>query len=102
MSRTPTFIPIDPGKEIRARLVSLQETLARAETKVKWVERENLHVTLLFLGEVDERDLPAVCKAVGEVAAQTLAFPMSVEKASCFGSPRRPRTLWAGVGEGTQ
>jgi RNA 2',3'-cyclic 3'-phosphodiesterase len=102
MSRTRTFIAIDPGKEIRARLVSLQEALARAETEVKWVERENLHVTLLFLGEVDERDLPAVCKAVGEVAAHTLAFPMSVEKASSFGSPRRPRTLWAGVGEGTQ
>jgi 2'-5' RNA ligase len=102
MSRTRTFIAIDPGKEIRARLVALQGTLARTGTEVKWVEPENLHVTLLFLGEVDERDLPAVCKAVAEVAAHTLAFPMSVERASCFGSPRRPRTLWAGVGEGTQ
>ncbi len=93
---------MDTGKDIRARLVSLQETLARTEAEVKWVERENLHVTLLFLGEVDERDLPAVCKAVADVAGRTLAFPMSVERASCFGSPRRPRTLWAGVGEGTQ
>jgi RNA 2',3'-cyclic 3'-phosphodiesterase len=102
MSRTRTFIAIDPGKEIRARLVSLQEVLARAETEVKWVERENLHVTLLFLGEVDERDLPAVCKAVAEVAAQTLTFPMGVQTVGCFPNPRRPRTLWAGVGEGSQ
>ena len=102
MSRTRTFIAIDPGKDIRNRLVALQEQLAKAGTEVKWVEPENLHVTLLFLGEVDERDLPAVCKAVADVTQQTLAFPMSVERASCFGSPRRPRTLWAGVGEGTQ
>jgi 2'-5' RNA ligase len=102
MSRTRTFIAIDPGKDIRNRLVALQEQLAKTGTEVKWVERENLHVTLLFLGEVDERDLPAVCKAVTDVAQQTLTFPMSVERASCFGSPRRPRTLWAGVGEGTQ
>jgi 2'-5' RNA ligase len=102
MSRTRTFIAIDPGKDIRNRLVALQEQLAKAGTEVKWVEPENLHVTLLFLGEVGERDLPAVCKAVADVAQQTLAFPLSVERASCFGSPRRPRTLWAGVGEGTQ
>jgi 2'-5' RNA ligase len=102
MSRTRTFIGIDPGKDIRNRLVALQEQLAKTGTEVKWVEPENLHVTLLFLGEVDERDLPAVCKAVSEAAAQSLAFPMSIERASCFGSPRRPRTLWVGVGEGTQ
>jgi 2'-5' RNA ligase len=102
MSRTRTFIAIDPGKEIRARLVSLQEQLARAGTEVKWVEPENLHVTLLFLGEVDERDLPAVCKAVADVTEQTLTFPTNVERVGCFPNPRRPRTLWAGVGEGTQ
>jgi 2'-5' RNA ligase len=102
MSRTRTFIAIDPGKDIRNRLVALQEQLAKTGTEVKWVEPENLHVTLLFLGEVDERDLPAVCNAVSEAAAGCLAFPMSVERASCFGSPRRPRTLWVGVGEGTQ
>jgi 2'-5' RNA ligase len=102
MSRTRTFIAVDPGKDIRARLVALQEVLARTETEVKWVERENLHVTLLFLGEVDERDLPAVCKAVADGAGQILAFPMTVQSVGCFPNPRRPRTLWAGVGEGTQ
>ena len=102
MSRTRTFIAIDPGKEIRGRLVSLQEQLAKAGTEVKWVEPENLHVTLLFLGEVDLRALPEVCKAVSEVTRQTPAFQMRVERASCFGSPRRPRTLWAGVGDGAQ
>jgi 2'-5' RNA ligase len=102
MSRIRTFIAIDPGKEIRARLVALQGTLARTGTEVKWVEPENLHVTLLFLGEVDERDLPDVCKAVADAAGTQAAFTMSVEAVKCFGSPRRPRTVWAGVGEGTQ
>ncbi|MCC6420087.1 MAG: RNA 2',3'-cyclic phosphodiesterase [Gemmataceae bacterium] len=102
MTRTRTFIAIDPGKEIRARLVALQEQLGRSGAEVKWVEPANLHVTLLFLGEVDERDLPAVCWAVGKAAATQPGFAMTVERASCFGNPRRPRTLWAGVGDGTQ
>src|SRR5947209_13738686 len=102
MSRTRTFIAIDLGKEIRARLVALEEALARTGTEVKWVEPENLHVTLLFLGEVDERDLPPVCRAVAEAAAGQPAFAMTVEAVKSFGNPRRPRTVWAGVGEGTQ
>src|SRR5262249_29245539 len=63
----------------------------------KWVEEENLHVTLLFLGEVDERDLKAVCTVVGGACAALAPFVMSVAGVGCFGNPRRPRTLWAGV-----
>src|SRR6516164_3176044 len=102
MSRTRTFIAIDPGKEIRARAIALQGTLARTGTEVKWVEPENLHVTLLFLGEVDDRDLPDVCRIVSEGTQLHAPFLMSVETVGCFPNPRRPRTLWVGVGEGTQ
>jgi 2'-5' RNA ligase len=102
MSRTRTFIAVDLGKPIRDRIVALQEELARAGTEVKWVEPENLHVTMLFLGEVDERELPAVCRVVADCTQQHQPFPMSVETAGCFPTPRRPRVLWVGVGEGTQ
>ena len=66
MARIRTFIAVDLGKAIRARTVAMQETLARTGTDVKWVESENLHVSLLFLGEVDDREVPAVCRVVGE------------------------------------
>jgi 2'-5' RNA ligase len=69
---------------------------------VKWVEPENIHVTLLFLGEVEDRTVPAVCRVVAEVAAGLAPFEMSVESVGCFPSPRRPKTLWVGVGDGRQ
>ena len=64
MARLRTFIGVDIGKTIRDRARALQETLAQSSPGVKWVEPENLHVTLLFLGEVDARDVPEVCRAV--------------------------------------
>src|ERR1700722_11004276 len=100
MARLRTFIAVDLGKTLRDRCVGMQENLARLGVEVKWVEPDNLHVTLLFLGEVGERDVPAVCKAVAAVCAEHDPFTLSVETVGCFGSPRRPRTLWAGVGEG--
>ena len=102
MARIRTFIAVDLGKAIRDRTVALQEVLARTGTEVKWVEPENLHVTLLFLGEVDERQVPGVCQIVAGVTANHPAFPMSVETVGCFPNPRRPRVLWVGIGEGAQ
>jgi 2'-5' RNA ligase len=100
MKRLRTFIAVDVGKPIRERLVSLQERLAQTGAPVKWVEIDNLHVTLLFLGEVDEREVPAVCRAVADVCQHHRPFLLSVERASSFGNPRRPRTLWVGVNSG--
>jgi RNA 2',3'-cyclic 3'-phosphodiesterase len=102
VSRVRTFIGIDPGKTIRDRIVALQESLARSGSEVKWVEPDNLHVTLLFLGEVDLLDVPPLCQAVTAATAQHSAFAMSIETAGCFPNPRRPRILWVGVGEGAQ
>jgi RNA 2',3'-cyclic 3'-phosphodiesterase len=102
MPRVRTFIAIDLGKPIRDRLVSLQESLTKIATGIKWVGPDNLHVTLLFLGEVDARDLPALCRAVEEVTQTLSAFSLTIEGAGCFPNPRRPRVLWVGAGVGTQ
>lgn len=102
MARLRTFIGIDPGRPIRERLVGLQKTLAASGAQVKWVEPHNLHLTLLFLGEVDQRDVPSVCAAVAEACAEHKAFAMTVATTGGFPNTRRPRTVWAGVTEGAE
>jgi 2'-5' RNA ligase len=100
MPRLRTFIAIDLGKPIRDRLVALQESLDKSATGVKWVEPENLHVTLLFLGEVDQREIIDVCRAVDGAAGTQSAFTLTIAGTGCFPNPRRPRVLWAGVAAG--
>jgi 2'-5' RNA ligase len=102
MARMRTFIAVDLGKTIRDRIIALQEILARAGTEVKWVEADSLHVTLLFLGEVNDRDVPEVCRLVNRCIQEHVPFPMSVETLGCFPNARRPRILWVGVGAGAQ
>ncbi len=69
---------------------------------MKWVGPENLHVTMLFLGEVDDRAVLEVCRAVGDGCRPLAPFTMNVETVGCFGNPRRPRTIWVGIGEGSE
>lgn len=100
MPRTRTFIAVDTGAVIRASAVALQKELAKTGAEVKWVEAESLHITLLFLGEVDDRELHSVCRAVKDVAAGEPPFPLRVSGVGAFPTPRRPKVLWAGITDG--
>jgi RNA 2',3'-cyclic 3'-phosphodiesterase len=100
MPRTRTFIAVDLSADIRSAAVALQQGLAKSGAEVKWSSPESLHVTLLFLGEVDDRELHTVCRAVKEVAATEPTFPLRVSGVGAFPTPRRPKILWAGITEG--
>ena len=102
MARMRTFIAVDLGKSQKERCVSLQENMARMGAEVNWVSQKNLHVTLLFLGEVDDRDVAKVCRAVADCCAGLAPFSLSLETVSGFPNPRRPRTIYVGVGEGAE
>jgi RNA 2',3'-cyclic 3'-phosphodiesterase len=100
MARRRTFLAIDLNEKVRARLMSLQEELVEGAPDIAWVEPENLHVTLLFLGEVDHRECIDICRVAHKAVAKMPAFAMHVEGMGAFPNPRRPRTLWVGVGDG--
>lgn len=102
MARTRTFVAVPLADEIRGRLVALRREVSRSLSDMKWTEAENLHVTMVFLGEVDDREIPQVCRltqAAVDTAGLT-AFPLCIGGLGCFPHSRRPRVLWAGVAEG--
>jgi RNA 2',3'-cyclic 3'-phosphodiesterase len=100
MARRRTFLGIDVGDPIRQHLVALQEELGGIAGDVKWVEPENMHITLLFLGEVEQREFIDICRVAQRAVREMPTFMMSIEGAGAFPNPRRPRTLWVGVGAG--
>jgi 2'-5' RNA ligase len=102
MSRTRTFIAVEISDEIRNNAIALQESLAQTGASVKWVSPDSLHITLLFLGEVDDRALHSVCRAVQEAAAREPPFPLRISGVGAFPTPRRPKVAWAGIVEGAE
>jgi 2'-5' RNA ligase len=71
-----------------------------AELPVSWVAPENLHITVKFLGRIDETRVPAVIEALHTAATGRHAFDLEIVSLGAFPSPTRPRVLWAGVTEG--
>jgi 2'-5' RNA ligase len=85
--------------------VSHREALAFAceEGKrggVRWVAARNVHLTLKFLGEVEEDKAEALKTALGAVAAASPPVTLSLAGRGCFPNARAPRVVWLGVGAG--
>ena len=91
-------LPIDEAA--RAPFGSLISELAPYFEEMKWVPTENLHLTLLFVGETPSSEVPGIiesCSGVGDTAPiQTAVF----DRLAYFGSPKEPRVLFVrGNGE---
>jgi 2'-5' RNA ligase len=67
---------------------------------VTWVARENLHVTLKFLGDVPPEDLDGVGAALETVVAGRVPFSLAVRGLGAFPVPSRARVVWAGLADG--
>jgi 2'-5' RNA ligase len=85
------FIAIDLPDPILDGL----DLLFRAVPVGRPCSREQLHLTLFFLGDVPEKDCPPLIEALRSVKIP--AFALRMEGVGCFPSPHRPRILWAGL-----
>jgi RNA 2',3'-cyclic 3'-phosphodiesterase len=101
MSRMRTFIAVELDKAVRDRIVRLREMVSLTGPAVKWVEPENLHITLFFLGEVEDTAVPSVCREVNDLVERLSAFELSIERVGCFPNKHRPHIIWLGVGQGS-
>jgi 2'-5' RNA ligase len=68
--------------------------------RASWVQAENMHLTLHFLGEALDDAVPSIEAALRDAASDTPAFDAVYHGAGAFPSPSRPRVLWAGVTDG--
>ncbi len=85
---------------MRAALGVAIARLRGVAREVAWVAPENLHLTLKFLGQVEEARLAPLAMALQAAAAGLPAFDASVAGLGAFPSATRPRVVWAGVREG--
>ena len=85
------FVAINLPESVRDRLASLCAGLPGA----RWIEPRNLHLTLRFIGEVEEPRFPEIVSVLS--AIRSPAFSLVMDGVDCFGDRRRARVLWAGV-----
>ena len=96
-----TFIAIELSGEIRSALARIQSHLKYSGADVKWVEEKNIHLTLKFLGEIDENKLLRVKNILDETGKLSRPFEISLKDIGAFPDIDYPRVIWAGLGKGS-
>ncbi len=96
---TRTFIALDLHEDLQR---FLGETISRGSAalpSVRWVAPASIHLTLAFLGELNDKELGRAFEAAGAAARQAQPFSYSLSAPGTFGSPRAPRVIWMGIEE---
>jgi 2'-5' RNA ligase len=97
-----TFIAVEIDAAIRRAAAKLIEQLRSAGADVKWVEPENLHLTLKFLGDLGPDGVARVCRAVQQATACVPPFEIEIRGAGAFPNVHRPQTIWLGASDGDE
>lgn len=97
MSTIRTFICIELPEHERERLGAIQTRLKRHNARVSWTAPGNIHLTLAFLGDVEETQIPEIVDAVRSACERVEPFDLHLEGAGAFPALTRPRVFWAGV-----
>ncbi|MFH1562954.1 MAG: RNA 2',3'-cyclic phosphodiesterase [Nitrospirota bacterium] len=112
MMEIRTFIAINMTTEIKESPSKIQTELKKqacliAETDVKWVEPQGMHLTLKFLGNILIGQLESICQMVLEATSNFNQFQLSLSSLGAFPNlsgtrQASPKVVWVGVDKGKE
>jgi 2'-5' RNA ligase len=97
------FIAIELSNEIRDAIAQIQSHLKYSGADVKWVEKDNIHLTLKFLGEITEEKCEKIKTILDEIGKSTKTFELSGPFCiGAFPNINYPRVIWIGLDKGAK
>lgn len=95
------FVAVAPDDVTRAAAAAIRDRVrAVAPAAARWGPDSALHVTLAFLGAIDEALVEPLRNALASAVGGIPPFDVSLGRPGAFPSPTRPRVLWIGVSGG--
>ena len=91
------FISLNCNEQTKNLLVSVQEMIRAQSVKGNFSRPENLHLTLVFIGETPAEQVPVLCQVIDEsVGLAVKLFQLAFSRAGCFRQSDR-ELWWLGV-----
>ena len=97
MSQIRSFIAIELSPLIKVKIEEIQNNLKSLTSDVRWVRPEGIHLTLKFLGNIEEERIPEVSDIIRKCSTDTTSFTLSVRSLGAFPNEKNPKVIWAGA-----
>ncbi len=88
------FIAIQVPERVKLLASIIKDELLPANADIKWVEYENYHLTLKFLGEVDIKAIVQIREKLEKAAQESAPFNLTITRPGYFPGRNRPRVLY--------
>ena len=92
-----TFIALDTPETVTKVALSLQSSVKVNPKAVRWVRKENIHITLRYIGPTAPEEVEKINRLLSEIVGQNSDLSLNVSGTGCFPKKERPRILWLGV-----
>lgn len=94
-----TFVAVEYHDEyLHSRFEGAQGRLKETGASIKLVDVENIHITLKFLGDIEDYQVEEVSQVIRDITFEPFEF--TVEGVGVFPNLKRPKTIWAGISSG--
>src|SRR5215470_4920166 len=97
------FLAVELSQELRAELAVVQQELKhriepemKRDTRISWVQPAKIHLTIKFLGDMDEQLVDPLFRAVEQAIGSRTVVQVPLERLGAFPRPQSPRVLWVG------
>lgn len=101
MAKIRTFIAIEIPEQVKTKIAALQNQLKKENERVSWTKSDNIHLTLKFLGNVEENQIELMAQKLHKALQNVSSFHFAVKNLGGFPNLKRPRVLWVGIEEPT-
>jgi 2'-5' RNA ligase len=92
-----SFLAFELPSEIKEVLTRVYGEVTRSSLDVRWVRTEGIHLTVVFMGDIEESDISPMGEQIGGVCSRYGPFTISLKSMGCFPNNRNPRVLWVGL-----
>lgn len=92
-----SFLAFELPLEIKDIVARVSGELRKSTLDLKWAKVDNIHLTVVFLGNVQMGDIEAIGDEVRKVCLKTGSFGISLVGMGVFPNRRNPRVLWLGL-----
>jgi len=88
-------IKVDPG-DILAKAIDAFKSSFPGNV-VRWTDKDNIHITLCFLGDTGNEKIPGIISMMEKVCSATDCFEVTLRSTGIFRDINDPRILWIGI-----
>lgn len=91
------FIAIELPEAVKSTLSGIEEELKKSRADVRWVKPDNVHLTLKFFGNIEDKKTEKIIEIMENICSQYAPFAIEIKGMGTFPNIKSPRVLWVGI-----